>query len=343
MNVSTVRTPNEQGDAVVRLPRSQGVAYAAAFVVEIFMAVVGNSIVVLVFGKTKELRKRKSHWLLINLALADLSVAVIAGPFWLYFLASRCDLWEYEDNIEELISLDSVFLLSLSASLVNLLVISVERLYATLWPFKHRLLGAREYRAMIASVWMLPLFLPCVSIAERYGRISLDLFNCIWLVSYCSIILMIVLSYATIWAKMKLHKDGPQQVRANIPERKLTASLFMVTAASLLTTLPGVVFSVIVFLPPLDKTLSKHSSLHILNSAALVIYASPVINSVIYSFKLPRFRRAAIRLAYCRSFTKKKRVPAVHAITGSSLAGACVVTSIKNVNNKERQSETTRV
>ena len=153
--------------AVHRLPRSQGIAYAAAFAVEALFTIIGNLVVLAVFGKNSQLRQRKSHWLLVNQAAVDLLVGFIIPPC-LYFVAKDFDLWKYyPDHHGIVVSVDSFLIFATFASIFNLLMIALERAYLTLRPMNHRTLSPINYRLVIVVVWLLPVPLVCLSVAER--------------------------------------------------------------------------------------------------------------------------------------------------------------------------------
>ena len=159
--------------AVHRLPRSQGIADVAAFVVEALFTIIGNVVVLAVFGKNSQLRRRKSHWLLINQAVADLPAGLIVLALCLYYLALYFDLWQTNSDFYVILVVVAIALFLFFASLFNLLMIALERTYATYRPIKHRLLSARSYRVAMAVVWFLPVLPICPRVAERFTIISL--------------------------------------------------------------------------------------------------------------------------------------------------------------------------
>ena len=142
MNSTTV---NNETSPQQLLPRSEGIVFGVAFIVETFAIIIGNAIVIVVFTKNRRLRKRARFYLLINLAVADLLVGVTIVPLLVSDLARNFDLWEYKWTWQKFIVAECFNLFITFASLISLAMVSLDRMYAILWPVKHRLLETRTY------------------------------------------------------------------------------------------------------------------------------------------------------------------------------------------------------
>ena len=282
--------------AVHRLPRSQGIAYVAAFVVEALFTIIGNLVVLAVFGKNSQLRRRKSHWLLINQAVADLLAVLILLPSGLHFFSSDFDLWQPNSDFYVIVVVDAIVVFLIFVSLFNLLMIALERTYATYRPIKHRVLSARSYRVAMAVVWFLPVLPIFPRVAKRFTIISLSTFYSIHLGSGCGIFLLLVSSYTSIWIKFKRRTIHRQNDLRAAQERKLTASLFLAIASSFVTYLSGTVLASVVQILYSKSAMSIYGKGHAYTWAILLFGANSLINPIIYSLKMPGFRRAAIRL-----------------------------------------------
>ena len=281
------------------LPRSQGIAYAAAFVVEGLFTIIGNLVVLAVFGKNRQLRQRKSHWLLVNQAVADLLAGLIVVPLTLYYLTLDFNLWQSYSDVYVSPVVEAITLLPTFASLFNLLLIALERTYATFRPTKHRVISARNYRVAIAAVWCLPVLLPIFpTIARRLKIFSLRLHVGIVAGAGCGMFLLVVSGYASIWMKLKrrVHIHPQNDLRAARAERKLTVSVFLVTTASFFTYLAGIIVTTVAAVSYDKNAMSYYSTSHARTCGRLLVCANFFINPIIYSFKMPGFRRAAVRL-----------------------------------------------
>ena len=296
---STVKstTVNNETSSWQLLPRSEGIAFCVAFIVESFAIMIGNAIVIAVFAKNRQLRKQK-FYLLINLAIADFLVGAIVAPWWVSHLARDFDLWKYKMNIQTVIAMRSIHMLLTHASLFNLMMVSLERMYATLWPLKHRVLETPTYYVFIGLGWILPISpffvaLYFVKIPKR----KYELVSFIWLFFICLILLIICISYVSIWIKIK-YAHHPKHHVTTAQDRKLTMSLFIVTVVSLVTWLP---FPVRYFIMFRFRSLPKTSTYY---SFILLFFANSLVNPIIYSLRMPQFRQAALRLV-CRRSAKR--------------------------------------
>ena len=115
-----------------------------------------------------------------NLTVADLLIAAVSGPEALWFLKTEKRPGHGLRALHLTIS-DMYWI----ASLGNLVLISLERLHATLYTFRHCLVGKRIYYKIIISSWLGALTVEFVlhiirmndsALADRYP----------WLISCCS-------------------------------------------------------------------------------------------------------------------------------------------------------------
>lgn len=106
----------------------------------------GNVITVFIFLKIRN-NLRRASYLLINLTVSDLLLSI---AIFLY-------LGEAFANAQSKTVIgDTAFVIGLlasSASLLSLTVISLERMFAILWPFRHRMLETWHYLACISVLW----------------------------------------------------------------------------------------------------------------------------------------------------------------------------------------------
>ena len=211
------------------------------------------------------------------------------------------------------------------ASLSNLALISLERSHATLYPFRHCLAGERTYCKIIILGWFGALTLSSVlsvihmndAVAGRYT----------WIIYILLILVVLLTSYVIIISKVT-RKTPSQQLRSVISaERKLSVTLFIVSAASTLTLLPWVIttlisglssaFSRIQFSPP------AHGRIGIIVPA--FYYLNSILNPLIYAIRLLEFRRA-VKGFFCRNNSSPARarpseIRAMQTWTGNTTFG----------------------
>jgi len=225
------------------------------------------------------LRKR-STYLIINLTVVDLLVGTVAGPSMIF----EPDNLARDLGLEQDFSWQSFVYLTLQglflvASLVNISLISLERLHATLFPFRHCLVGKRVYLIIILCSWLFSLILSSV-IVLLHLRLSPAHLYVILSYSFLSLLILTV-SYAIIISTVKKNPLSPNAGPVLSTERKLTVTLFIVTVVSFLTILPWIIWAVIhyhiwskvhVCLAVLDRI---SDSFHVLH------FFSPIVNPLI--------------------------------------------------------------
>ena len=112
--------------------------WLAVLSTESIVIVMVNAFTLIVFARNRQLRKR-STYLIINLTVADLLVGAVTVPLEIYYLQAH-DGSGWQDYC-----ISIAYNVFPFASLVNLCLLSLERLHATLFPFKHCLCEDRFY------------------------------------------------------------------------------------------------------------------------------------------------------------------------------------------------------
>ena len=226
----------------------------------------------------------------MNLTVADLLIAAISGPEALWFLKTEKRPGHGLRALHLIIS-DMCWI----ASLGNLVLISLERLHATLYPFRHCLVGKSIYYKSIIFSWFGALTLACgvqisrmidVPLADRYP----------WIIYICLTLAVLTTSYVIIILKFIRRPHVQQLGSVMSAERKLSVTLFIVSAASILTLLPWVI--IICISISSDRYLwIKFTPMKI---ASTFYHLNSILNPVIYAIRLTEFRRALKEL-FCKN------------------------------------------
>ena len=189
-----------------------------------------NSLTVIAFCKDRNLRKR-STYLVINLAVADMLSGGISPVNLFYEVGRMCNFWRYNSKHWHKI-LAVLFFWFLVFSLTNMTVISLERLNATFWPFRHRTIKKSVYWVLIIAIWLTALLFSCALVMMTYYRREWDYYFYTWS-SFMSICLLVIcVSYVFIVVKFRFGNQPRHHGAAN-RERKLTLTVFTVTSLSL--------------------------------------------------------------------------------------------------------------
>ena len=197
-----------------------------------------NLVAIIVFMKSRSLRKR-SLYLVINLAVADMLCGGFSQAVTDFSLlgAVCCNFWKdyfYTNRVTKVL-----YTLFPFTSLLNITVISLDRVHATFRPFRHRIIKGWVYGLIIILTWVTALLF-WLQIFER--RIT----NNIWMSFNLLCLFVICVCYASISLKMSSRCCGarPQYHGAANREKKLTCTLFIMTLVSLLMWLPWTLFNV---------------------------------------------------------------------------------------------------
>ena len=195
-----------------------------------------NSLTVIAFCRDRNLRKR-STYLVISLAVADMLSGGSSALDLFYDVGAICNSWRY--NIEHWYTHVTLFWFVI-CSLTNMTVISLERLNATFWPFRHRTIKKSVYWVLIVAIWLTALLFSCALIMIQYYTRKWDYYYhaCSSFIFIC--LLVICVSYVFIFVKLRFGNQPRHHGAAN-RERKLTVTLFTVTSLLLLLCLPYVV------------------------------------------------------------------------------------------------------
>ena len=263
-----------------------------------------NLLSIILFIKNRSLRTR-AMYLVISLTVADMFVGGFSH-FSLFQLFSQysCDIVKMNLSQELNVITDFLFLWFPLTSLTNIAAISLDRMHATIRPFRHRLIKKWVYGVTIAGVWVLAAMVSTASlILEQYGKewwYPLYLWQ-----SYCCLCLLVIcVSYSSIVVKF-LCGAHPQHHGAANRQRKLTVTLFIMTIVSLLMWLPHAVF---IFLPSSIQELAR------LEFAFIELYfMNSLVNPIVYTIRMPEFRKALL-LLFKRQRRQNARDIPLHAL-----------------------------
>ena len=259
-----------------------------------------NSLTVIAFCRDRNLRKR-STYLVISLAVADM---LSGGSSALNFFDDVGETWNLWRHNRAYWYIPQVFILWFPVcSLTNMTVISLERLNATFWPFRHHTIKKSVYWVLIIAIWLTTLLF-CALTMKYHHAYKEDYYHYAWgsFISIC--LLVICVSYVFIFVKLRFGNQPRHHGAAN-RERKLTVTLFTVTSLSLLLWLPYLIASFLFFAANVLSSLSKTALFHLERGSVILFYANCFLNPILYTMRMPGFRRALKLL--CRQLPQAHR------------------------------------
>ena len=95
-NVSTSTSSSSFSSMTKLFPNAQIIAWSFAFSAQAVAVVMGNILAIALFAFNKKLRKKKSLYLVMNMAFADLMLGVIYLPSFIFSLVNPENQSSYE-------------------------------------------------------------------------------------------------------------------------------------------------------------------------------------------------------------------------------------------------------
>ena len=270
---------------------SECIIWFAAFLAVAVAIVTVNLLSIILFIKNSNLRTR-GMYLVINLTVVDILVGGLSTINLLLIITRiGCKTVIVRLSGEGNMITWFIFYWFPLTSLTNITVISLERMHATSRPFRHRVVKKWVYRVTICVVWVLAGMISTATTSHIY----------LWQ-SYCLLCLFVICAcYASIIVKICCGAR-PQHHGAARRQRKLTGTLLIMTIVSLLSWLPQPVAIFILYTTDSIQSLSYTTRTRLNLSLLLLFYTNSFVNPVVYSFRMPDFRKALLLL-----FTRRQR------------------------------------
>ncbi|EDO33031.1 predicted protein [Nematostella vectensis] len=249
------------------------------YISEACVIFIGNSLALAVF-LSKTFRVKKSSYLLINQTVADLLVGLT-----ICIVAANIS----ENYKQHFLYKGSQIVLNLciGTSVLSFTSIAMERGYAILAPFKHRLLGSKAYFIAILLTWISSLLFNIETTFKKPNNVAKTIklacgIICTFIVFFC---------YLAIWIKVKFFTPL-RNARRDASNTKLTITLSLVTLASLICSLPYNLFVIYSFLSNQNTETTKTLE----SGFLLVFYLDSFVNVLVYSIRMDEFRQGMNKL-----------------------------------------------
>ena len=246
------------------------------------LIIFGNFFTIWVFHRQRS--RKRSYFLLISLAVADLMVGLFAIP--LFIIGSSTEYshfwWLVSTSFDAFTGLTSIYTLA---------VISLERMFAIICPLRHRTLTSRNYIYAIAIPWISAAVFVAVLILYSNDIMKHPSYSFFLLLFQTTPLLTMCVAYFSIWIKRKSTK-GIRNHRA-ARESKLANTLFLVTGASLLTWTPFQMINNISLFEVFRISLTVSNLIKILQ------YSNSLVNVVIYPLRIPEFKTTLKKIIPC--------------------------------------------
>ena len=274
---------------------SECIIWFAAFLAVTVAIVTVNLLSIILFIKNSNLRTR-GMYLVINLTVVDILVGGLSTINLLLIITHiGCKTVIVRLPVEGINIVQSVFFWFPLTSLTNITVISLERMHATFRPFSHRVIKKWVYGVTICVVWVLAGMISTATTMlllfdkEWFGHIYF------WL-SYSLLCLFVICAcYASIIVKICCGAR-PQHHGAARRQRKLTVTLLIMTIVSLLLWLPYAIATFLFHTTDSIRSLSYTKRMRLNVSLLLLFYTNSFVNPVVYTVRMPEYRKALLLL-----------------------------------------------
>ena len=245
------------------------------------LIILGNFFTIRVFHRQRS--RKRSYFLLISLAVADLMVGLFAIPIFIISSTEYSYLrWLVPTSFDAFTGLTSIYTLA---------VISLERMFAIVCPLRHRTLTSRNYICAVAIPWVTAAVFIAVLNLYFNGIMKDPSYNFPALLFQTTPLLTICVAYFSIWIKRKYTK-GIRNHRA-ARESKLANTLLLVTGASLLTWTP---FQMINYLSYIAGLQVSRTLLYL---SKILQFSNSLVNVIIYPLRIPEFKRTLKNVIHC--------------------------------------------
>jgi rotatin len=264
------------------------VLWATLFFTEAITVLFVNCLSLVIFLKKKFLVK-KSTYLIICLTMSDflVGISVLMTAVDIYTEEMRSNVGGYLKRIKTSLTAGTVML-----SLLLLALIALERLFAIVWPLRHRLSKASHYFYGIGSCWLVAISL---SLSITFPQKSLNIFGNVAVILGSIMLVIIFACYLTIWIKIKCFRAPTESKRSNLENKKLAKTLFIITVSSLL-----------IYVPKLAVTFTNmhcqncNITLSMGYGTDFIMYINSFLNLIVYSCRMPEFRKELKALSCVR-------------------------------------------
>ena len=266
-----------------------GIIFCSAFTLEAVMIVAGNLLTIVAFTVNRNLRK-KSLFLVVNMAFADLMLGSVSLPIYTYLVGGEFQLWTKRWNKASQIFYRIFDDVSMQASIISAALISGERFYAIYWPLRHRTLSTREYLTAILIAWVLAFLVSAILFSLSF-LVSIKSFLYFWLPYTWALIFIICGCNIGVWRKCQNDRVLPIQQNRALQNNRLTKTLLLISVLSLLSWIPLIVVNTLFLFNLVSTTRSN-----IYYTASLLNFANSLLNPIVYVLRIPEFRQALYKV-----------------------------------------------
>ena len=250
------------------------------FAVVSILIICGNILTILVMTRAKPLQSN-IRFLIINLAVADLTVGLLTIPLFLYRVVAS------NYGVQLVYRMLDVF--TGYASIFSLVAVAAERFIAISWPLKYENTKQKTYGLVIVIVWLIATCLGVLMGLRTLKKIAAIAFYMPMMVCFFSSLGILILCYSAIWFVVR--RSRTEELKSF--EKQLSVTVLVVTLLFVVMWMP---FHVLNILHYYKVPCGGHCNFHFIAFFKLLHYGNSLLNPLIYGFRIPGFTKAARKL-----------------------------------------------
>ncbi|XP_048585579.1 uncharacterized protein LOC5515075 isoform X3 [Nematostella vectensis] len=262
-----------------------GVIVESIFLCVLMVVIIfGNTLVCLAFYRNRKLRTT-TNCFLCSLAAADIAVGVFSVPYWVYFrLASPVD----PNGIVYRIYITYDIICG-TASIINLVTISLERCLSVTQPAIHRNVSPLTIGLSIGFAWVYAIVVASLTHVKESQMTWYPIF--VSIASFFLPLFIILVNYLMIH-RVARRRARARHLRSLKREIRIAVTLAVVIIAFILTWLPF--FVILLFSRYCSKCEVPYRV--IVPLVKWMHYSGSMVNPIIYTYRNRDFKRAFIKI-----------------------------------------------
>lgn len=273
------------------------------YVIIAVLAIFGNGLVVGSFIRHRHLRTFTNYFV-VSLGVADMLVGMISIPMWMSILLGG----QKSELFYVVYALLDIF--AGTTSIMHLMVISLERFYAILFPVRHRNTSSAVYYIGLVFVWVWPGIMSFLSVQllRDYDKNVniLALFLAFFLIP----LLVILFAYGMIWKTVRTRvlpqatQPGKRSLKRDM---RVIVTIALVILFFVVSWFPFFIVNLLAVFSP--QSIQPYQTSLVLFTK-FMHFSNSAVNPIVYAVKIPEFRRAfrqLVGLCLCRAHNLRPR------------------------------------
>ena len=278
----------------------------------------GNLLVVLaIFIDPNKDLKSPFNYFVANLAIADLLVGLVVDPVSVAFHVSEGVAKKY---LTDLVFIHLPYFATCTASVLSLAALTVDRFFAITSPLSYRTkLNPKRAAFVAAGIWVFSLSFPFIYLVTGYLTYALVFAHTVIIATF----LIMLLTYLKIFRVFKdqvkqwdsldqtINEDNLAKRQAVRWEQKVTKTLILIFLACYLPS------CICIYITNLCSSCSC-TLIHWARDVPFVlILTNSGVNPFVYAWRFDNFRKAFVKLLWCRKCFNRLRTTTIEFDTFS--------------------------